>query len=116
MNQEDINFITECIKNDTIYIFYTWSKWLKLREEVINEDKSECQKCKERGAYKKAVVVHHKKHVKKYPELALEKYYIDDRGEKQRQLVSLCKACHEEEHPERFKKRKREEPLTKERW
>lgn len=115
MKEEEINFVIECIKNNTMYVFYTWAKWLKLRKEVLIEDKCECQKCKSRGRYKRAVVVHHANHVKKHPELALEKYYTDTFGNRKRQLVSLCKACHEEEHPERFKKKK-EKPLTEERW
>ena len=115
MIRQDIDFVINCIKNNTMYVFYTWSKWLKVRNEVIKADKHECQKCKSRGKYKRAVVVHHVNHVKKNPELALEKYYTDVFGNKKRQLVSLCKACHEEEHPERFKKEKAK-PLTEERW
>lgn len=116
MKQDDIDFVVNCIKSNAMYIFYTWSKWLKLRLDVLEEDKNECQKCKSRGRYKKAVVVHHVNHVKNNPELALEKFYVDIFGNVKRQLVSLCKACHEEEHPERFKKNKKEKPLTEERW
>jgi 5-methylcytosine-specific restriction protein A len=68
----------------------------------------ECQKCKRRGKVSKATCVHHKKHLKDYPELAL----VDSN------LISLCYACHNEEHPEKLasvetEKRKQ---ITPERW
>ena len=68
----------------------------------------ECQKCKNKGKYHKAETVHHIKHLKDFPELAL----VDSN------LISLCNACHNEEHPDKLasvevEKRKL---ITPERW
>ena len=95
--------------------FYDTPEWRRKRRDVIQKDKGECQIHKAKGAYRRATYVHHVKHLEDYPELALEDYYIDENGEKQRQLISVCKECHETVcHPERLRHTK--EPLTKERW
>lgn len=77
------------------YKFYSWTEWRHLRLEVLKLDRWECQKCKRRGRYRRASVVHHIKHLRQRPDLALSVWD----GEA-RQLESLCKRCHEEEHPE----------------
>lgn len=61
-----------------------------------------------------ADTVHHVKHVRDYPELALSAYYYEQ-GTKRRQLVAICKECHALEHPEKLKNHKTES-LTVERW
>lgn len=63
-------------------------------------DHNECQKHKRRGKFMSAEVVHHIKHLKDRPDLALSIYDGDER-----QLESLCWICHQEEHPEKRKKR-----------
>lgn len=96
--------------------FYHWSAWEHLRDEVLKFDHYECQRCKAKGKYRKATVVHHVKHLKDRPDLALSLYDPDTH---ERQLVSLCKACHEEVHPERIQKWKYKavkKQLTEERW
>ena len=93
------------------------SQWLRERNDVLVGDKHECQKCKAKGKYTRAVLVHHVKHVRSFPELALEKFYIDEDGTRRRQLISLCDQCHDEEHPERLKGRiRKKKTLTQERW
>jgi len=48
------------------------------------------------------VIVHHVKHLKEFPELALSNYYTDRDGSRHRQLISVCRACHELVcHPDR---------------
>lgn len=92
--------------------FYSWTAWEKRRDDVLKLDKWECQICKARGKYRRATIVHHVKHLKERPDLALS---IWD-GE-ERQLLSVCKWCHEDEHPESQKQYKpKAEPLTEERW
>ena len=92
--------------------FYTWTQWRRVRDEVLKLDNYECQACKQNGRHRRAEVVHHIKHLKDRPDLALS---IWDGQE--RQLVSLCRECHEKVHPERIKhKWKRKTPLTVERW
>ena len=94
--------------------FYDKPEWRKLRKEVLSADKYECQECKRKGKYKRATHVHHVNHLDKHPELALEKHYKDDNGSVKRNLISLCRDCHEEVHGYRLKDKP--EPLTPERW
>lgn len=92
--------------------FYTWAVWSRRREEVLRLDNWECQRCKARGRYSRATIVHHVKHLRDRPDLALS---IWDGGE--RQLVSVCKRCHELEHPESQRQlAPTAPPLTEERW
>lgn len=95
--------------------FYDWKDWLRVREDVLNLDHRECQFCKKRGRHRAAVIVHHVKHLRDRPDLALS---IFDSETGERQLVSLCRACHEEQHPDRGLKRLAQSrpPLTEERW
>lgn len=94
--------------------FYSWPEWKELRPYVLEKlDHSECQICKAKGRYRKATIVHHVKHLRERPDLALS---IWD-GEK-RQLLSVCKQCHEDEHPEAFRQNAKAKapPITEERW
>ena len=88
--------------------FYKSRPWRKKRREILKRDNDECQRCKSLGGYSKAVVVHHIKHLKDRPDLAL----VDDN------LVSLCEPCHNIEHPEKLKKHQvnRREHITVEQW
>lgn len=112
MTESDIAFVRKCIR-DGIHQFYTWSKWLRVRNQVLEMDKHECQDCKAHGRYTRATTVHHNWFVKKHPELALEIWYIF-RGKKCRNLISLCRECHEARHGYRHKNKGA--PLTEERW
>ena len=77
-----------------IHAFYRCGAWLCKRAEILIRDNFECQKCKRRGRYSKAACVHHIKHLRNHPELAL----VDSN------LMSLCLECHDEEHPEKLRK------------
>ena len=77
--------------------FYQSTDWLRVRAKVLKLDRYECQACKVKGRYSPATHVHHVKHLKDRPDLALS-IYDEDTGE--RQLVSLCFECHRAEHPE----------------
>lgn len=95
------------IREGNTHYFYTNSRWLKKRQEALDRDNDECQSCKKKGGYSKANTVHHVKHLRDYPTLALD---INN-------LLSLCYECHAEEHPEKkryFQKKKK--PLNEERW
>lgn len=112
----ELQRLQRLIDTDRTDSFYHWTKWERLREDVLRLDNYECQRCKTRGRYRRAVVVHHVKHVKDRPDLALSLYDPDTH---ERQLVSLCKACHEEAHPERIERWKYKavkKRLTEERW
>lgn len=95
--------------------FYSWKVWKRLSAKVRAIDRQECLRCKARGKYSTAEIVHHVKHLRDRPDLALSVY---DPDTKERQLVSLCRACHEEEHPERLRPAfaAAAKPLTEERW
>ena len=93
--------------------FYSWAAWDRVREKVMELDHHECVRCRRAGRYSPAVLVHHVKHLEDRPDLATEIY---DPQTKERQLVSLCRACHELEHPERLAFRPPKEPVTEERW
>lgn len=112
-NEEVGNWVRELINNNNIHAFYTSRLWINLRDEILKENKYECQRCKEKGFYTKATHVHHVQYVKNHPELVLSKTYVYQ-GKEYRNLVPLCHHCHEEVHDYRQKVKKK--PLTKERW
>lgn len=96
-------------------LFYGWKSWKRLSKYVREKmDNRECQYCKARGRYRRGYIVHHVKHLDERPDLALS-IFDPDTGE--RQLVTLCKDCHEEQHPESLVIcPKQAEFLTEERW
>lgn len=106
------------LSNDEARQVYESKYWRRLRRVVLAMDKSECVICRDKHKrYRKATTVHHVNHLKNNPDKALDIYYIDDKGIKQRNLLSVCKRCHEVEcHPEWMIKREWVEPLTVERW
>jgi 5-methylcytosine-specific restriction protein A len=106
-NLELAQWILSLVQHNNIKAFYNSGLWLSKRKEALKRDNNECQKCKARGLVAKADCVHHKKHVKQYPSLALE---LDN-------LISLCNSCHDEEHPEKLIKRKSNRSfINEERW
>ena len=116
-NQEEVGaWVQQLIDEDRLHEFYTSSAWLNIRDEILEEFKYECQECKRRGKYKRAAIVHHVKHLREFPKLALSKTYIDKDGKEQIQLKPVCKDCHEYvEHPKRLRWNAKK-PLTEERW
>lgn len=112
------NDVAQWLAADEGYKLYTSRTWRRLRKEVLTLDNNECQRCRQRGRYTKATIVHHVKHVQDRPDLALSTYDTDADGNEVRQLISLCDRCHELEHPERLQAHQFEsaEPITPERW
>lgn len=109
--------IQAVINENGTHYFYTSRTWKRKRNEILKADNYECQICKSKGKYSRAEIVHHIKHLDEYPELGLSETYIDDNGQEHRNLISVCRECHENVcHPERLKKFKAKEPLTIERW
>lgn len=93
-NEYLVTWITNLIKNNNIHEFYSSTQWRSLSADVLKEQKYECQICKGKKLYTKAVLVHHVKHVRQYPWLALS--WHDEAGNIN--LISLCSACHNEIH------------------
>lgn len=112
-------WIRELIAQDKLYKFYKSKEWVSLKNEVLRENHYECQHCLQHGKYTRAVMVHHVNEVRKRPDMALTKTYIDDTGKEKKNLVPLCFACHEAEH-NRFEKIRAEQGkekfTNKERW
>ena len=95
--------------------FYDSYVWRKCRKKIMEEDNNECQICKAAGRHTPGELVHHIFHFDEYPQYGLCKYVTVD-GKDVRNLVTVCKACHETVcHPTRgagvYKS-----PLTLERW
>lgn len=104
------------IENGHAERFYVWPEWDEMRKRVRSLDHNECVLCKARGKYTPAEIVHHVKHLQDRPDLALSIY---DPDSNERQLISLCRPCHEAQHPERLRSpwTASDKPqLTAERW
>ena len=96
-------WIRQLIREDKIYLFYKSDDWLELRDAVMKDAHYECQHCLKNGIYKRAEMVHHINEVRKRPDLALTREFIDAiTNEKIINLIALCNSCHEKEHPDRF--------------
>lgn len=104
---ELITWINKLFKENNIHAFYVSTAWKKLRLEVLEEQNNECQMCKAKGRYRAATTVHHIKHVKEFPWLALTKS----------NLMCVCNECHNVLHPEKFKyKYEFKKQINEERW
>lgn len=75
----------------TLEQFYKSARWKKKREHILRRDKYLCRNCRRYGRIRERTEVHHIKHADEFPEL-----WWDDSN-----LVSLCKACHAKQHPEK---------------
>lgn len=114
MSEAQLRRLVALLNTGRENVWYNSEPWRSTRETVLMADRYECQRCKERGRYSRAVLVHHVKHLKDRPDLALS---IIDPATGERQLVSVCKRCHELLHPESQKQyRTANKPLTEERW
>lgn len=120
MNTNELKiWIDKLIEDNELWKFYK-SKWWAgnkdiegLKNEVLREQHYECQECLKLGRITKADTVHHVQFVRKYPELALSKHYTY-KGIQYRNLIAVCKECHNKLHPEKHGPKK--ESLNEERW
>ena len=83
--------------------FYHTARWQAKRKDILRRDRKQCRMCRDKGRYTPATTVHHLKHLREYPELAL----TDDN------LISLCSECHELVHPEKHQSKGF---MNEERW
>ena len=114
INPIELKRVIQLLEDGKENVWYNSSLWKRRRAKVMRMDNYECQICKKKGRHQKAVLVHHVKHLKDRPDLALS-IYDPDTGE--RQLISVCKKCHEELHPEARRKCKTHSaPITDEWW
>ena len=84
--------------------FYHTTQWKHKRKMILKRDHNACRRCRETGRYKPAVTVHHIRHLRDVPELALT----------DSNLISLCTECHEAMHPEKHKRKSGY--MNQERW
>jgi 5-methylcytosine-specific restriction protein A len=77
--------------------FYNSDAWKKCRPIILTRDRYLCQECLRKGILTPANTVHHIKHYKEHPELALDP----------NNLEVICDSCHNKEHPEKGKKKKK---------
>lgn len=89
--------------------FYKTYAWISFREQVMRKKKHRCEVCwnggidgKQTRKYKRATILHHKKRLKKRPDLALTESNME----------AVCDDCHKLRHPEIYSKSK----YPKERW
>lgn len=75
----------------TVDFDYKSARWKRKRESILKRDGYMCQRCKRYGRTVSATTVHHIQHADERPDLAFES----------RNLISLCSACHNKEHPEK---------------
>ena len=87
-------YIRQLISRDQVAKFYLSDDWKELREDVLETFHYECQECLKKGRYTKADCVHHINEVRHRPDLALSRYYVDDKGQQQYNLIPLCNTCH----------------------
>ena len=116
MTQRFLDWLLGLVAAGDVHPFYVSREWRELSAAVLRDDRRNCQIC---GRPNAAELVHHVKHVKLFPQLALSRYYTDEHGVRQRNLISVCRGCHETVcHPERMRKQRRrpENFVTAERW
>ena len=95
-------------------VWYNSGDWKAIKSAIENIDHNDCLICKAMGRRRAARIVHHVKHLRDRPDLALS-IYDPDTGA--RQLISVCKDCHEMLHPEAQRQyRPKGKPVTAERW
>lgn len=109
-------YIKRLIDTDKLEQFYHTEDWKELRADVLEELHYECQGCLKIGRYTRAEHVHHVNEVRNVPSMALSKYYIDNKGNRQRNLVPLCKQCHNSAHPEKGFREEKERFTNEELW
>ena len=128
MNTYDIiKWINELIEADELWRFYKSEEWIRLKTTVLNEQHYECQICKaagiitrfdegQNGKRRLLSTVHHVNYVRTRPDLALSRYYTGRDGEQHRNLIAVCKKCHNRIHDRTFAKKARTGYTNEERW
>lgn len=99
--------IINLINNKNTKAFYLSKAWRNKRAKILSLQNYECQECK-RGhrPVKAATIVHHVKHLRSHPELALT----------DSNLLAVCDECHNLLHQEKLKKFHSKKAWEDERW
>lgn len=113
--------VIKALKENKAYKIYKCAEFRHLKKRILEENNYECVMCKDNNMITRADTVHHIMEVKNHPELAFEEFYIDEDGNKQKNLIPLCFNCHNAIHkrygyrPNQTKD-KVEEFVNEERW
>jgi len=108
------DYIRLLIGDGKKHSFYCSEVWRRIAAEVRKLDNNECQICKAKGRHRRGEIVHHVKHLKDRPDLAMSIY---DPVTGERQLITVCKQCHEDAHPENMVISSKKDRFTNdERW
>ena len=91
--------------------FYKRKKWRAKRAEILKRDHKECQMCRAKGrttvnTKDNPLQVHHKIHLKDNLSLALADHH----------LITVCRHCHNKEHPEKLRPSEPQGFINEERW
>ena len=98
--------IIKLVEQGNVEIFYKDSTWINKRKDILKRDNNECQRCKSKGGFHRSECVHHVKHLRDRPDLAL----VDDN------LISLCYTCHNIVHPEKLNIKVKKKFKNVEKW
>lgn len=109
-------WIRQLIRDNKIERFYQTEDWKELRQAVLEFFHFECQECLKKGDYTKADCVHHVNEVRIKPDLALSRYYVDEKGQQQPNLVPLCNVCHNIVHDKLGEWQRKDKFTNIERW
>ena len=121
-------WIRELIERDELWKFYKTKEWRKLKNQILKENHYECAECRKQGKVTRydegrdgsrrlITTVHHVCHVRDHPELAMSRTYKDySTGTMEKNLIPVCKSCHNKLHPEKMKGATKERFTTEERW
>ena len=109
-------YIRQLIKENKLVKFYLSEDWRELKQDVLEFFHFECQECLKKGVYTKADCVHHHNEVRQRPDLALSRYYVDDKGQRQHNLIPLCNKCHNLIHEKLIKYQRQGKFTNEERW
>lgn len=97
MSVFSIQDLKKLILEGKVSKFYESRQWKQLSRQVIAEYHGECFLCRQQKKLTRAVLVHHVRPLREYPELAYSRTYRDKGGE-YIQLMPLCFECHERIH------------------
>lgn len=121
-------WIEDLIAKDELWRFYKSKQWIALKQSVLKENHYECAECKKQGKVTRYDIddegrknlistVHHVQFVRKHPELALSRNYTYQ-GKEYKNLIPVCKACHNKLHPEKMNSGKNNDDVfvNEEKW
>lgn len=95
-----VRWIDGLIDQDALWKFYKSKEFVKLKNNILKKQHYECQICREQGIITRADTVHHVQYVRSHPELALSEFFYAN-GKRCRNLIAVCKSCHNKLHREK---------------